>query len=572
MNTKRLVLILLLYALSCRGQIVCEPWAAVDGLGRTLPGAEECGPPREGRFIGIFYFLWLGGHEQQGLYNITEILKQPPEKQQWGPKGIFHWWDQPRFGYYLSSDEWVIAKHAQMLSDAGVDVVIFDVTNGYTYEKEYLKLCEVYRGIRANGGKTPQISFLFNSKSKEITEKVYQDFYAKNLYPELWFHWKGKPLLMTDPEGLSQEILDFFTIRRSWAYKDPKGWFGDGKDKWPWIDLTPQAYGWHENKRTAEFVPVSTASHPVNSVGRSHKDGKQPPPEKQNPDIGIYFQEQWDRALRIDPEFIFITGWNEWVAQRSIVEKDRPFADGAIKAGDTWFIDQYTREYSRDIEPMRGGYEDNYYCQMVSNIRKFKGVRELEFPESGKITVDGNMEDWKDVAPEYRDDTGDTRPRNHPGYASAGPYTNRWGRNDIVSCKAACDGDNVYFYVKTAEEMQFDRNDPCGMNLLLRVDGASGDSREGFQFRINRQRFMSDSTSLDRFQNGEWTRVEKVPYFESGCEIELAVPRNLLSEKIKPLEIEFKWIDNMPEPLNVLDFMDHGDAAPNSRFRYIFED
>ena len=26
---------------------------------------------------------------------------------------------------------------------------------------------------------------------------------------------------------------------------------------------------------------------------------------------GVRFQEQWERALEIDPDFIFITGWNE---------------------------------------------------------------------------------------------------------------------------------------------------------------------------------------------------------------------------------------------------------------------
>ncbi|MBN1125391.1 MAG: hypothetical protein JXA82_10310, partial [Sedimentisphaerales bacterium] len=39
-----------------------DTWAATDALGRELPGFEECGPPREGRTVGLFYFLWLGQH------------------------------------------------------------------------------------------------------------------------------------------------------------------------------------------------------------------------------------------------------------------------------------------------------------------------------------------------------------------------------------------------------------------------------------------------------------------------------------------------------------------------------
>ena len=33
---------------------------------------------------------------------------------------------RPELGYYISTDPFVIRKHASMLADAGVDVVIFD--------------------------------------------------------------------------------------------------------------------------------------------------------------------------------------------------------------------------------------------------------------------------------------------------------------------------------------------------------------------------------------------------------------------------------------------------------------
>lgn len=37
-----------------------DTWTATDGLGRTVPGHEQVGPPRDGKFVGMFYFLWLG--------------------------------------------------------------------------------------------------------------------------------------------------------------------------------------------------------------------------------------------------------------------------------------------------------------------------------------------------------------------------------------------------------------------------------------------------------------------------------------------------------------------------------
>ena len=36
-----------------------DTWVATDSLGRELPGYEECGPIRKGKFVGLFYFLWI---------------------------------------------------------------------------------------------------------------------------------------------------------------------------------------------------------------------------------------------------------------------------------------------------------------------------------------------------------------------------------------------------------------------------------------------------------------------------------------------------------------------------------
>lgn len=542
--------VILLLSACCQAQLVCEPWAATDGLGREVPGYDECGRPDDDKFVGIFYFLWLGGHEEAGPHDITEIMQQPEGERQWGKKNLFHWWGEPRFGYYRMDDEWVIAKHAQMLADAGVDVVIFDVTNGYTYKDHVLKLCKVYSDIRARGGRTPQISFLFNSNHVKTTEQVFNDFYKPGLYKKLWFEWQDKPLLMTNPTDLPEEILDFFTIRRSWAWSKGQKWFGDGENKWPWIDKTPQAYGWHDDDDEPEFVSVAAASHPVNSIGRSHKKGFQPPPAGQDSTLGTYFQEQWDHALEVDPEFIFITGWNEWVAQRFIYDgkQSRNYADGTIDPGDTWFIDQFSIEYSRDCEPMRGGFEDNYYYQIVSNVRKFKGVKRQR---SSNV---------------WNDDIGDARHRNHPGYASAGPYINEWGRNDIVECSVEKQGPtNLLFTAKTAAPLTKEI-DSTWMNLLIRNPRHDAAGWEGFQFRV---RPKNGSTAVfEQWFSNHWKEIAEVPVRTTQQKLIISVPRELLGKRFRTLEI--KWFDHMPEPLDMLDFQDHGDTAPNNRFRYVW--
>ena len=130
-----------------------------------------------------------------------------------------------------------------MLSDAGVDMIMFDVTNQAIYLPVVKQICDVYTKMRKEGNKTPQISFIFNTNAKETLENLFDSFYGKNLYKELWFRWKGKPLIFCPPEGITPDMAGFFTVRHSW-FCSAWDWFGDGHDKCPWADIYPQKYGW----------------------------------------------------------------------------------------------------------------------------------------------------------------------------------------------------------------------------------------------------------------------------------------------------------------------------------------
>ncbi|NQT89444.1 hypothetical protein HQ560_21930, partial [bacterium] len=432
--------------------LMSDTWVATDALGRTLPGHAECGPPKKDRTVGIFYFLWLGQHGATGPHVIADIIKHPKGKRPWGPPGRFHHWAEPEMGYYVSTDEYVVRKHAAMLAQAGVDVLFFDVTNGFTYDKPLGIVCRTLRQMRAEGSATPQIAFLTHSAHDKVVNHLYQTFYRKQQYRELWFYWLGKPLILSRHDGLDANVQAFFTFRRSWAWSAAP-WFGDGRHRWPWLDHTPQRGGWRV-EGVMEQIPVAVAQHPVTSIGRSHQAKKQPPPEKQQPDRGLYFAEQGHRALEVDPPFVFVTGWNEWVAQRFLAKNPRPFAGGRIEKGDTYFVDLYSQEYSRDIEPMAGGHTDNYYYQLVDLVRRYKGVRPVPKASPEKMMlIDGRFEGWSEAAPEYRDAAFDTAHRDHPGWGAAGRLMNTTGRNDFVTLKVAADATNVYFYAQTRERI-----------------------------------------------------------------------------------------------------------------------
>jgi hypothetical protein len=599
---RRILAMVVLYGLACLNvygqdepiQLIsssaADTWVAKDALGRSVETGN--GKIRKDKYVGIFYFIWQGAHgydkhsggvagegvmpkqasDTLSPYDISKLLKADPDQPKYGPLHAFHHWGEPYFGYYLPDDEWIIRKHAQMLSDAGVDVLILDVTNAAIYLPQVSKIAETYTAMRKAGISTPSIAFIVNSNPVATVNRLYDKIYSKDLFKDLWFYWKGKPLLLAPSEGQTEQVMQFFTVRQSWAWSKGQKWFGDGKDKWTWVDHTPQSFGWHESPDKPEQISVSIAEHPMSNIGRSFHDGREP--EVKRSEEGLYFAEQWKRALAVDPEFVFITGWNEWVAMRFDDGAASHFLGKKIKKGETYFVDLYNEEYSRDAEPMKGGFNDNYYYQMVSNIRKFKGSRPVPvYAETNTVKIDGSFKDWTSVMAVFTDDKGDTFHRKHAGWGKYKEYINNTGRNDIVEAKIAIDRNYISFYVKTASAMTL-WNSPDWMRLFIGVSEADRPGWEGFQFMLNQKPKNASVTSLQISNGGwDWKPAMDIKYAVSGNEMELKLPRKTLGLTAKSFSIDFKWADNTPDGDDVMHFLDKGDSAPNGRFkyRYIFK-
>ena len=710
-----------------------DTWVGTDALGRALPTQAEVGPPRVGKTVGMFYFLTFdrGG---DGPYDNTQILKAHPEAMAdihdpaWGPLYASHYWGQPLFGYYASDDEWVLRKHALMLANSGVDVVIFDNSNAVTYNKAREALCRVWEDVRRRGGRTPQIAFLcpFGNPDNiggNTLRELYDTLYAPGRYKDLWFRWQGKPLVMADPSyadagGLRQPpphqpaelhgtLGQTFTADRpftaaggefpTWSttssgmtlslyasgpgspllahrrfenvpdnaallletgktlpagryyleMSGPSGhigWWGysadvyagghaleDGQpapgarslrvryagesqpqalspdarrmtleaaalratamrdfftfrspigpydiqspppDHWAWLQNYPQAPQ-RSSSGAVEQITVGVAQNynaithlaPMSfpgAFGRSTHDGHQDTrPEAVR--YGFNFAEQWRRALQVDPPFVFSTGWNEWTAG---------FYDdwAGFHAPPPIFVDEFTQEYSRDIEPMTGGHGDDYYCQLVAAVRRYKGARALPPVTPRPIRISGSFDAWKGVGPEFRDAFGDTAHRNAPGVGKAGPYVNTSGRNDIIAARVSYDVKNVYFYVRTAAALT-PHTGPDWMLLLLNTDADYKTGWLGYDFLINR-RVGAKTASLERNVGGgfRWTTAGQVQYRARSNELMLAVPRALLGVTRLPATIDFKWADDcLSKTPTASDFTLNGDAAPDDRFNY----
>jgi hypothetical protein len=62
-------------------------------------------------------------------------------------------------------------------------------------------IATVYLEMRKEGLSTPAISFIVNSNPVKTVNCLYDSIYKKGLFKELWFYWKGKPLLLCPPEA-----------------------------------------------------------------------------------------------------------------------------------------------------------------------------------------------------------------------------------------------------------------------------------------------------------------------------------------------------------------------------------
>lgn len=547
-----------------------DTWVATDALGRMMPDHKKVGDVKRDkqRIVGIFYVTWhsdaLASLNIPYQADVSKVLKKDPKARldgnhkEW-TAGSYHW-GEPEMGYFLSKDEYVIRKDMSMLADAGVDVLIMDVTNAVRYWDEWDVLFNTMLKMKAEGNKVPKFCFwAFNGPVISVVQDLYDKVYKLNKYKDLWFYWEGKPLLLYsgnpkmdangggvknpnphyDPaaitdlsnphygdkdytdefyEDYTKEVKSFFTLRTMWwGYYE---WAGERfvgtEDKWSFgydlgdkrvFELTPmQLASTHNGK--VEQMAVTPAQHPISIIGKSwsRQYGEPVLDEYDMPDsayvswlgkkvnsptaYGIYFQERWDEALQVDPAFLYINDWNEWTAGKYVAGK----APGSDLPGPAtflgrenpfYFVDQYNAEFNRTIQPMKGGYTDNYYMQMAQNIRRYKGARAIP-KHNGyrKIKIDGTFSDWDNVKIEYRDTKGDVTHRDYNGYGG-NHYINNSGRNDILRSKVAVDKNNIYFYVETASNLT-NSSDSNWMLLFIDADNNSTTGWYGYDFVINK--------------------------------------------------------------------------------------
>ena len=150
-------------------------------------------------------------------------------------------------------------------------------------------------------------------------------------------------------------------------------------------------------------------------------------------------------------------------------------------------------------------------------------------------------------------------------------YRNISGRNDIIGAKVTSDKEKIYFFVETDKQLTPPTNRNW-MMLLLDTDRDKATGWNGYDFIVNRQSPQNNKAFVERNVGGrwEWETAAEIKYAVTINKLELEIPRSILNLTAKPVDLEFKWNDNMQENGNIMDFYVNGDTAPGGRFNFVY--
>jgi len=111
------------------------------------------------------------------------------------------------------------------------------------------------------------------------------------------------------------------------------------------------------------------------------------------------------------------------------------------------------------------------------------------------------------------------------------------------------------------------------MMLLIDIDANPKTGWEGFDYLINRSVISDSKTWLEKNQgNFNWEQTTKLDYEIAGNQMQIIVPKSALGldPTAKKLTLDFKWLDNCPNPGDIMQYYVNGDTAPDGRFKYRF--
>ena len=590
--------------------------SATDKFGREIAPMGYLKTDRE-RFVGLFYWMWISNtnYYYHNIFDCTKLMAteegaaafwniDPSNAayQQLSQIGAFHFTNEPLYGYYNSSDPWVITRHMELFILAGIDFIFLDTSNSLIYDEDIrgsqfegvvkapsYTLLDTMLELYEKGWDVPKVVFLTNTRSGERVEEIRRAFYDSGKYEALWFKPDGvRPMIIATTEqndGASDTWGDvnkfvpvsaadqlYFDVKETqWPNK------GSKPNGFPWIsNRAPQTY--HEESKA---ISVSVAQHgnlgftdmiDRNSRGYNYKEQK----VEENWQLGQNFENQWDTVFSLeekgkDVTFVNVTGWNEWVGMK--------FGNLDSKAV---MVDNFYGQYTRDIEPDKTLYQDTTLLQLTRNLRKFKYEPAAETYLWKTKTVRA-FEDFEDVPAVYVDFEGDALAGDYWSFdvKPTGPYyTDATDRNDILETRVVHDGTNLYFLVTTKEDVTAYESGDNWMNILIKTEASTEDnSFAGYNFAVNRAP-DGNTTSVEKSTGGwNWESAGAAELLVEGNRMMITVPLSTLGLSADNVKFSFKVSDNVQKPSwfaaedaehDILHYYATGDSAPLGRYSYSY--
>ncbi len=418
----------------------CGP-GATEGCGpleRCLDGACQAAYPDQR--VGIFYLVWHSaaadamravppGERQV----IEDVIRDPGRSASallearglYQRAGAFHYHAEPTLGFYslyrprpgeagqveAFDAAPIAATHARQLTEAGVDFVYVDLTNlpgqgdftDLIGLRPFEVLFEEWRRVRDAGGWTPQIAAWVPMPTLAVqpeprTIHPVIDLYRDPRFDDLVLRdpRSGRKVLFATVNGLFDLDRDLeaqlegagdIVVVPMWGNLDP-GTLQGGTLSWqqPCRAPGPPDGSLQPTTLVSNTDPCLQAGTPQSDIGSalsvsaSYQLGYASlPMQAAGKRGGQTLQRQFETAFEMQPDWLLINAWNEWVAQpqsNAGVTDQGPllWSMGTERgdASDRWlWVDMYGLEYVRDLEPtVQEG--DRWYRLLQSCVRAYR--------------------------------------------------------------------------------------------------------------------------------------------------------------------------------------------------------
>ena len=351
-----------------------------------------CMPPAEGRahgtIFGIMYSTWHCPQAQDNpagtpIFDIAKILSG---QQPYGPYGAWYWKSDPLDGYYcLSRRDDVLRKHAIQLRDAGIRFVYIDASNHPSSATAFADrpaemimepmdaMLRVWSAIPGAPRIVPFVPVM------NVAEPMIDWMMARLAqYPQMQLMEEGKPffLVVANP-GLPPDQAKLSALAQNYSYR--KMWHhaipGVTRDSWSFSSFCSNPYFNSHQGTAACDQPITQNNGPEHvSISPAINSFIFSTPSQATPRYsGRTFARQFDTVFKSPTtKFATISDWNSWVAIAFCKKADGGLSTNRAEcASSTYeFVDTYTDELSRDMEPTHS-QGDYYYRLMKACIAKF---------------------------------------------------------------------------------------------------------------------------------------------------------------------------------------------------------